>query len=127
MGLNRYIIVAETDAEAQQIGRRAWRKFYDSFILLWRRYGGTPGANLPDNFDGLMERGNAIAGSADAVLAALERQVTVAGANFLSGNFIFGDMTVEEASHSVSLFADRVMPVLADAGAQAHLELLKAA
>lgn len=47
--------------------------------------------------------------------------------NFLSGNFVFGDMSFEEAKHSISLFAQHCMPSLAHAGTQAHLELLAAA
>ncbi len=127
MGLNRYIIVADTDEAALEIGRRAWRKFHQSFILLWNRHGGTPGNNLPDDFDALITRGNAIAGTAETVLSALEGQVTTAGANFFSGSFIFGDMSFEEASRSINLFADHCMPALADAGARAHSKLLAAA
>lgn len=127
MGLNRYIIVADSNEAALAIGRRAWQRFYESFILLWHRHGGTPGVNLPSDFDGLIARGNAIVGSPETVLKALEQQVTGAGANFLSGNFVFGDMSFEEAKHSISLFAQHCMPSLAHAGTQAHLELLAAA
>ena len=127
MGLNRYIIVADSDEEALEIGRRAWRRFYASFILLWNRYGGTPGANLPGDFDTLVARGNAIAGTAETVTCALEAQVTAAGANFLSGNFVFGDMSFEEAARSIELFAGHCMPALRAAGSRAHADLLAAA
>lgn len=127
MGLNRYIVCAETDEEALTIGRRAWKRFHESYILLWNRHGGTPGNHLPDDFDALRERGNAIAGSPETVLAALGAQIGTAGANFLSGNFIFGDMNFEEASRSIDLFAERCIPALRDAGARAHSELLAAA
>lgn len=124
LGLNRYIVIADSDEAALEIGRRAWRRFYASFILLWNRYGGTPGANLPADFDSLVARGSAVAGTAETVRAALETQVTTAGANFLSGNFVFGDMSLDEAAHSINLFADHCMPALADVGARAHLDLL---
>ena len=109
MGLNRYIIVADTDAEALELGRRAWKHFYESFFLLWNRYGGTPANNLPADFDGLIARGNAIVGSPETVLNTLTAQVGTAAANFLSGSFVFGDMTFAESSRSINLFADHCM------------------
>lgn len=127
MGLNRYIIVADNDADALAIGRRAWCRFYDSFILLWNRHGGTPGVQLPPEFDALVARGSAIVGAPDTVRSALSAQLNEAGANFLSGNFVFGDMTFEESSRSINLFADGCMPTLARIGEQAQADLLAAA
>src|SRR5438309_6377912 len=37
MGMNRHIVVAETDREAMQIGRRAYRRWFANFANLWRR------------------------------------------------------------------------------------------
>ena len=127
MGINRYIVVADTDAEALTLGSRAWERFYQSFFKLWAQYGATPGNNLPNSFEAVIARGNAVAGSPETVLRILEDQVTAAGANFLSGSFVFGDMSHDEAARSINLFADHVMPVLASSGAQAHSNLLAAA
>jgi alkanesulfonate monooxygenase SsuD/methylene tetrahydromethanopterin reductase-like flavin-dependent oxidoreductase (luciferase family) len=112
MGLNRHILVADTDDAARAIGRRAWDKFYASFIKLWRRYGTEPGNRLPPEFDAVVSSGFAVVGSAETVRHTLVRQVEISGANFVGGNFVFGDMSFDEASRSIRLFAEHVMPTL---------------
>jgi alkanesulfonate monooxygenase SsuD/methylene tetrahydromethanopterin reductase-like flavin-dependent oxidoreductase (luciferase family) len=112
MGLNRHILVADTDDAARAIGRRAWDKFYASFIKLWRRYGTEPGIRLPPEFDAVVESGFVVVGSAETVGHTLARQVHISGANFVGGNFVFGDMSFDEASRSVQLFAEHIMPAL---------------
>ena len=127
MGINRYIIVGESDQAALDIAHRAWGVFYSSFIKLWHRHGGTPGIRLPEDFSQLRESGFAVVGSAATVRDALAVQLEESGANFLSGSFIFGDMSFEEASRSVQRFALDVMPALSVVGREAHERLLKAA
>jgi alkanesulfonate monooxygenase SsuD/methylene tetrahydromethanopterin reductase-like flavin-dependent oxidoreductase (luciferase family) len=112
MGINRHIFVAETDQAALAIGRHAWDKFYTSFIKLWKRYGTEPGNRLPAAFDAVLETGFAVVGSPDTVRRALTRQVEVSGANFVGGNFVFGDISFEEARQSIRLFGQHVMPAL---------------
>jgi hypothetical protein len=51
-------------------------------------------------------------GSAETVRRTLTRQVEISGANFVGGNFVFGDMSFDEASRSIRLFAEQVMPPL---------------
>ena len=46
------------------------------------------------------------------VLAALRKQVAETGANYIVGQFAFGDMTTEETLASLDLFTRRVMPEL---------------
>ena len=62
MGVNRYIVVGETDEHALQIGRKAWPTFYENFIKLWRKHGTQPvNAKLPPTFDELLGTGHAVA------------------------------------------------------------------
>jgi alkanesulfonate monooxygenase SsuD/methylene tetrahydromethanopterin reductase-like flavin-dependent oxidoreductase (luciferase family) len=42
MGLTRSVVVADTDREAVDIARRAYRCWYRSFILLWEKHGSRP-------------------------------------------------------------------------------------
>jgi len=42
IGVNRYVVVAETDAEAIEIGTRAWSVFHPNFMKLWKRHGTEP-------------------------------------------------------------------------------------
>jgi len=51
----------------------------------------------------------AIAGSPADVTAVLRAQLAQIGANYVVGQFVFGDMTAEEARHSIESFAASVM------------------
>lgn len=120
IGFNRYIIVGGTDREAQEIGRKAWPAFYESFIKLWRKHGTEPvNAKLPPSFDQLAESGHAVAGSAGTVAQILSDQVSVGGVNYAIGSFMFGNMPHAEAMASIRRFAEDVMPVVQAADAVA--------
>ena len=127
LGLNRYVVVAETDDEAMAIAARAWRVFYASFFKLWRRYGGVPGIRLPEDLSALHASGSAVIGSPKTVREALARQMEISGANYFSGTFVFGDMSDQEVRRSITLFGMQVMPSLAETGRHAHARLREAA
>jgi alkanesulfonate monooxygenase SsuD/methylene tetrahydromethanopterin reductase-like flavin-dependent oxidoreductase (luciferase family) len=113
-GLVRFIVVAETDQAALAIARRAYPRWFDSFTLLWRKHGQTPtlGERSPD-FDGLRDHeGKGVAGSPATVAAYLRDHLQLTGANYLVGQFVFGDMSLAETLRSIELFAEQVMPVL---------------
>ncbi|SDR43836.1 Flavin-dependent oxidoreductase, luciferase family (includes alkanesulfonate monooxygenase SsuD and methylene tetrahydromethanopterin reductase) [Rhizobiales bacterium GAS191] len=113
IGVNRYIIVGETDREAHDIGRKAWPTFYESFIKLWRKHGTEPvNAKLPPSFDQLVDGGHAIAGSARTVAEMLSDQVSRGGLNYVIGSFMFGSMLHADATASVHRFAEDVMPAV---------------
>lgn len=112
MGINRHIVVADTNEAARAIGRRAWEKFYAVFIKLWRRFGTEPGNRLPADFDEVVQSGFMVVGSPESVRQTLTRQVEVSGANFVGGNFVFGDISFDEARQSLRSFAQYVMPAL---------------
>ena len=113
IGINRYIIVGETDREANELGRKAWPTFYDNFIKLWRKHGTQPvNAKLPPSFDQLAESGHAIAGSARTVAQILSDQVSLGGVNYVIGSFMFGSMPHAEAVASIRRFAEDVMPAV---------------
>ena len=38
LGLNRFIVLAETDEEALAIARRAYRRWWASFMALWNKH-----------------------------------------------------------------------------------------
>ncbi len=111
MGVNRYIVVAETDQQAMDIGRRAWSTFYPNFFKLWKKHGTEPvNQKLPPTFDPLVESGLAVVGTPETVREQLLEQARSAGFNYLIGTFTFGDMLVAEAKTSIGLFAEQVMP-----------------
>ena len=63
-------------------------------------------------FDQMMEIGQAVAGTPENVLAFLQSQLNVSAANYLVGQFAFGDLSLAESLRSVKLFTRRVMPAL---------------
>jgi alkanesulfonate monooxygenase SsuD/methylene tetrahydromethanopterin reductase-like flavin-dependent oxidoreductase (luciferase family) len=113
MGVVRFIVVAETDADALAIARRAYLRWRSSFVYLSAMHGTLPASPLNvESFDKVIEQGQAIAGSADTVRAFLRKQIEVSGANYLVGQFCFGDLSLDEMRRSVELFALHVMPEL---------------
>ena len=57
--------------------------------------------------------GQGIAGAPATVAALLRRQIAITGSNYLVGQFVFGDLSLDEALRSIALFAHAVMPDLA--------------
>jgi alkanesulfonate monooxygenase SsuD/methylene tetrahydromethanopterin reductase-like flavin-dependent oxidoreductase (luciferase family) len=113
MGLVRFIVVADSDSEALTIARRAYLRWRSSFTHLFTMHGTQPDSPLrADSFDVLVRQGQAIAGSAQTVLDVLSEQMKDCQANYLVGQFCFGDLTFDEMLHSVDLFAGKVMPSL---------------
>ena len=113
MGLGRFIVVAPTDAEALVMARRAYPRWYASFTHLRRKHNRINAHPRPPTFEALAEVGQGVAGAPDTVAAVLRRQIAVTGSNYLVGQFVFGDLSLDEALSSIELFARRVMPQLA--------------
>ena len=112
VGLGRFIVVANTDEEAIRIGRRAYPKWHRSFYHLYVLRGGAPAHQRPAELDALIQVGQGIAGSPATVAAFLESQISQTGANYLVGQFAFGDLSLAESLRSLELFAAHVMPKL---------------
>jgi alkanesulfonate monooxygenase SsuD/methylene tetrahydromethanopterin reductase-like flavin-dependent oxidoreductase (luciferase family) len=114
IGMNRHIVIADTEAAALASARRAYLVWYASFMKLWIKHNAKPpNAMYPDNFDALQRIGLGVAGTPERVRAVLGEQVATAGINYLACRFAFGDLSFEEAHRSVALFVDHVMPALA--------------
>jgi alkanesulfonate monooxygenase SsuD/methylene tetrahydromethanopterin reductase-like flavin-dependent oxidoreductase (luciferase family) len=114
MGLGRFVVVADTDAAAVAIARRAYPGWYRSFTYLHRLHGRTNTHPRPPTFDGLAEVGQGVAGSPQTVADFLHRELAGTGSNYCVGQFAFGDLTLAETLHSIELFAQEVMPQLAE-------------
>jgi alkanesulfonate monooxygenase SsuD/methylene tetrahydromethanopterin reductase-like flavin-dependent oxidoreductase (luciferase family) len=113
MGLGRFVVVADTDAEALALARRAYPLWHRSFTHLHRMHKRTTTHPRPPTFDGLAEVGQGVAGSPETVAAALRGQMEATGSNYLVAQLAFGDLTLAETLRSVELLATRVMPALA--------------
>jgi alkanesulfonate monooxygenase SsuD/methylene tetrahydromethanopterin reductase-like flavin-dependent oxidoreductase (luciferase family) len=111
MGINRFVIAADSDREALALGRRAWPSFHKSFMKLWKLHGTQPRfARLPEDFDTLVAHGGAIAGSPGTIAERIHAMTGEAGASYFISQFSFGDLSSEEVMHSVDIFAREMMP-----------------
>lgn len=115
MGLARFIVVGDTDVEALRLARRAYPVWHKSFYELFKRYGQKPVQTWSADFDEMAANGLAVAGSPASVVALLRAQLEETLANYVVGQFVFGDMDLDESRHSIRLFATQVMPALSDA------------
>jgi alkanesulfonate monooxygenase SsuD/methylene tetrahydromethanopterin reductase-like flavin-dependent oxidoreductase (luciferase family) len=116
MGLVRFIVVADNDAEAMTIARRAYLRWRSSFVYLSALNGTLPASPLNvESFDHLVKLGYAIAGAPATVGAFLKDQIEISGANYVVGQFCFGDLSLVEMLRSVELFGAHVMPKLREA------------
>ena len=115
MGITRHIVVAPTDAEAKHMARRAYAIWREAIELLWKRSGVPFGLApvYPTTFDELEAIGNGIAGSPSSVREYVARLHEESGVNYVLSQMMFGDLTFEEASTSMQLFAREVMPAFA--------------
>jgi alkanesulfonate monooxygenase SsuD/methylene tetrahydromethanopterin reductase-like flavin-dependent oxidoreductase (luciferase family) len=114
-GVGRHVVVADTDAEALTIARRAYPRWRNSFRWLFQRHGAQPriDALYPETFDGLQAIHNGIAGSPPTVRDFIKAEIAATGPNYFVPWLAFGDMTLKESLHSVELLARDVMPAFA--------------
>jgi alkanesulfonate monooxygenase SsuD/methylene tetrahydromethanopterin reductase-like flavin-dependent oxidoreductase (luciferase family) len=112
MGVARHVVVADSDAGALSIARRAYPRWRENFRWLFARHGAEPRITglYPASFDELQALANGIAGSPGTVRDFFRGEIAASGANYLLGWFAFGDMTLAESTRSIELFAREVMP-----------------
>jgi|SRR5665213_1312219 len=111
IGINRFVIAADTDREAMELGRRAWPVFWASFMKLWKKHGTQPRyARIPEDFDAMVAGGGAIVGSPATLRDQVGAMAEAAGASYFISQFSFGDLSHEEVLHSASIFAREVLP-----------------
>ena len=114
LGIARNIVVADTDGEAVSIGRRAYKRWYDNFMTLWRASGfSPPSLVVPDNFDDALKFNAAVAGSPATVRDSLVAQIRESGVNYVQLRFAFGDLSLDESLHSLERTMSEIAPELA--------------
>jgi alkanesulfonate monooxygenase SsuD/methylene tetrahydromethanopterin reductase-like flavin-dependent oxidoreductase (luciferase family) len=124
LGLGRFIVVAQTDAEALRLARRAYLPWHRAFTHLPRLRGRAQTHPRPPDWDAMAAGGQGIAGSPRTVTKFLQEQLAETQCNYVVGQFAFGDMTRDEALRSIKLFADDVMPILRTSDAAIPLPLV---
>ena len=113
IGIGRFVVVGETDEEALSVARRAYSVWHKNFNYLFNHRGTAgPKHQRPSEFDSMAALGRAVAGSPETVINVLRKEMIISDANYLVGQFVFGDMSSSEAESSVGMFIDSVLPVL---------------
>jgi alkanesulfonate monooxygenase SsuD/methylene tetrahydromethanopterin reductase-like flavin-dependent oxidoreductase (luciferase family) len=112
LGLSRFVVIAENGRDALATAVRAYPIWHRHFYYLYSLKGGKPTHPRPDTFDKMMEIGHATAGDPDEVTKFLRAQIDESAANYLVGQFAFGDLSLGESLRSVQLFSEHVMPKL---------------
>jgi alkanesulfonate monooxygenase SsuD/methylene tetrahydromethanopterin reductase-like flavin-dependent oxidoreductase (luciferase family) len=112
-GMNRYMVLADSDEKALEIARRAYRRWWKSFMHLWLKHNTAPtNVNYPPEIDGQIADGRAIVGTPAQALELLRGQLAESGANYMVCRFAFGDLSLAESLRSLELFQRHVMPGL---------------
>jgi alkanesulfonate monooxygenase SsuD/methylene tetrahydromethanopterin reductase-like flavin-dependent oxidoreductase (luciferase family) len=115
MGINRHLIVADTEAQAHDIASRAYPAWRHHMGLLWHKFN-VPfplEATLPEDWREVQKHGHAFAGTPKQVQEYVARQIDETGVSYFICDFAYGRMTRDEAMRSVELFAKEVMPAFA--------------
>jgi len=113
LGMARHVVVADTDAAAMRIARRAYARWWESFNSLWALRGQKPPfTTYTADFDAVLANGQAIVGAPDTVRETIASQAKDAGLNYMLLRFAFGDLSFAESMRSVDLFATRIQSAL---------------
>ncbi len=109
IGINRQVVVADTDKEAEAIARAAHPRWAASFVKLWADHGDTTVAQRV-NIDAALSHETILVGSPERVRDQVARLTESTGSNYVIGCFAWGDLTQEQSLRSLRLFAEKVMP-----------------
>lgn len=109
IGAQRHVYVAETDAEAIEVARVAYKRWYDSLTSLWREFNSIP-IRFADSLERAIEIDAAIVGSPATVRTEIERHLATSGCTYFVARFIFGNLSADRATRSLELFSREVMP-----------------
>ena len=108
-GALRHCYVAETDREAEEVARPAYKVFYHNITKLWRDFGVVP-TIFTDDLDRASSHDAVIVGSPATVRDKISVYVEQTGCNYLVLSFAWGSLSGEQSRRSLDLFASRVMP-----------------
>ena len=112
IGIGRFVVVAETDAAALELARRAYPRWFASFDHLNRRHGRVAQHQRPAEWDALAALDQGIAGSVATVADFVASQMRRTGANYFVAQPAFGDLRYAEAKPSIERFITEVMPAV---------------
>lgn len=106
----QHLVIADTDTEAEKLGREAYDRWASHIHHLTRKLG-WPDVHKTTPYDEDSAQ-RLIAGSPRTALDKLQEMLWDTGANYLLCIFSFGDLPAEHAMRSLELFAAEVKPAL---------------
>jgi alkanesulfonate monooxygenase SsuD/methylene tetrahydromethanopterin reductase-like flavin-dependent oxidoreductase (luciferase family) len=110
-----HVYVAESDAAARQEAEQYWLNYYR--LAYERATWNVPAVPTAEKYAAEVAQRHAIVGDPARCVEMLEYWRETLGLTTISGTFHYGGMPHELALRSLRLFAERVMPALAPAGA----------
>lgn len=112
LGLNRHVVVADSDARARALAEAAFPAWRRSFEHLWQARGVPLPRPFPETWAAMEAVGAGIAGAPATVRERLGEQCAIAGATYLGCQILFGRMALADAVRSAELLAAEVVPGL---------------
>ena len=106
----QHLVIADTDAEAERLGLKAYESWASHIHHLTRKIG-RPDVHKTTPYDEDSAQ-RLIAGSPRTALEKLKEMLRLTGANYLMCIFSFGGLEPEDAMRSLELFCAEVMPNL---------------
>jgi alkanesulfonate monooxygenase SsuD/methylene tetrahydromethanopterin reductase-like flavin-dependent oxidoreductase (luciferase family) len=123
IGSVRHLFVADTDAEAEAIGRRAWHAYHGNFPKRGHEQaeGAAPGGgpSLGGDFDLARKVEAVVVGSPATVGEYVQRYAAGSDMNYFAASFQWGDLTHAEAMRSLRLFGSEIVPAVTPAAMSA--------
>ncbi|HXM83170.1 MAG TPA: LLM class flavin-dependent oxidoreductase [Burkholderiales bacterium] len=106
----QHLVIADTDAEAEALGIKAYEAWKGHMHHLTRKHGRPEVMNLDPFAEDSVQR--LVAGAPRTVLQKLKDVVRESGMNYVLCIFSFGSLPAQAALRSLELFAKEVMPAL---------------
>jgi len=106
----QHLVIADTDAEAEKLGLKAYDTWAGHIHHLTRKIG-RPDVHKTTPYDEDSAQ-RLIAGSPRSVLQKLQEMLRATGANYLLCIFSFGGLAAEDAMRSIELFSSEILPKL---------------
>ena len=113
-GINRKVLVADTDADAVKLAEPAFQMWYKHLTKLARENAGGPVDAIHEigNLKKSMDEGVFIVGSPETVRREVEAQIKTMKCNYMGIAFQFGALSKADVKRSITLFANEVMAKL---------------
>ncbi len=114
IGAIRKFIVAPSDAEADELGRRTWPAYSDHLGRLFRRFDvAIPNdPTIGGDYEMAKQVQAIVVGSPSRVREHVEELCATGQVEYVVGGFAFGDLSHDEALRSLELFAEHVVAPL---------------